>query len=89
MKDIQFQIIDKNGKPIICHMIATYYDIDTNQNFIVYTDKTLDENKNLNIYYSLYEKMDNKLKLIEITNQRDRRIGLELIKELLEVEIKN
>lgn len=84
MKSMQFEIIDKKGNKIICEVIATYHDDDTNKDFIVYTDKTLDENKKLKVYYSLYKKIDNSIKLIDITSNDDKKIGLQLVKEIID-----
>lgn len=81
---MQFEIIDKKGNKIICEVIATYHDDDTNKDFIVYTDKTLDENKKLKVYYSLYKKIDNSIKLIDITSNDDKKIGLQLVKEIID-----
>lgn len=83
MRSMQFEIKDKNGRKIICEVIATYHDDDTNKDFIVYTDKTLDENKKLKVYYSLYKQIDNKIKLINIIDNEDKKIGLQLIKEII------
>lgn len=83
MRSMQFETKDKNGRNIVCEVIATYHDDDTNKDFIVYTDKTLDENKKLKVYYSLYKKVDNNIKLIDITEPGDKKIGLQLIKELI------
>ena len=83
MESMQFETIDKKGNKIICEVIATYHDDDSNKDFIVYTDKTFDENKQLKVYYSLYEKVDNNIKLIDITDSKDKKIGLELVKELI------
>ncbi len=83
MKRMQFEIIDKQGNKIICEVIATYHDDDTNKDFIVYTDGKLNEKKQLNIYYSLYEKINDKIKLIDIKDIEDKKIGLQLIQELI------
>lgn len=83
MKSMQFEITNKDGKKIICEAIATYHDNDTNKDFIVYTDRTFDDNKKLNVYYSLYEKEDNNICLIDITSITDKKIGLELVKEIV------
>lgn len=83
MKSLQFEAINKEGKKIICEVIATYHDDNSNKDFIVYTDKSFDDNKKLNLYYSLYEKHNNSIKLIDITNVEDKKIGLEIIKELV------
>ena len=80
---MQFDTKDKNGNKITCEVIATYHDDETNKDYIVYTDKTLDENKKLKIYYSLYKQIDNNIKLIDITDINDKKIGLKLIEELI------
>lgn len=83
MDSMQFETKDKNGNRIICEVFATYHDDETNKDFIIYTDKTLDENNKLKVYYSLYKRIDNKIKLIDITNIDDKKVGLQLIKELV------
>lgn len=83
MESMQFEITNNNGKKIVCEVIATYHDDNSNKDFIVYTDKSFDDNKKLNLYYSLYEKQNNSIKLIDITNAEDKKIGLEIIKELV------
>ena len=82
MEDLRFKI-NKDGKEVECHVIATYHDDERNKDFIVYTDKTYNDKGELNVYYSLYEEVDNKIRLIEIKDNEDRKIGLELIQELL------
>ena len=50
MKQMNFKIINKNGKQITCEVIATYHDDENNKDYIVYTDKTFDKNNRLKIY---------------------------------------
>ena len=71
------------GKNIICYIIATYHDDDNNKDFIVYTDRTYTEDKKLKLYYSLYENANNGIKLINVESQEDKRIGLQLIQEII------
>lgn len=80
---MQFVINDNNGNKLACEIIATYHDDETNKDYIVYTDNTYDEKNNLRIYYSLYKKSDKSIKLIDITNSDDKKIGLQLIKEII------
>ena len=37
----------------------------------------------LNIYYSLYKQVNNSIELIDITNNKDEKIALEVVKELI------
>lgn len=83
MSGMQFEVIDKNYNKIICDVIATYHDDLSNKDFIVYTDNTYDKNNQLMIYYSLYKYVNNSISLIEITDLEDKKIGLQLVQELL------
>ena len=74
-----------NGKEVLYEVIATYHDDKSNKDFVVYTDKTLDEDKNLNIFYSLYCMDNNKIKLLQTENIEDKKIGLKIIKEVAEM----
>ena len=88
MERLQFTI-DNNGKKTTCEVIATYHDDEiTNKDYIVYTDNTFDENKKLRVYYGLYEKVDNNIKLIEAKTTDEKKMGLQLIKEII-AEITN
>ncbi len=87
MERMQFTKTNLDGKKVVCEVIATYHHDENNKDYIVYTDNTFDENKKLKIYYSLYEQKDESIKLIETETPEDKKIGLELIKTLIE-EIK-
>jgi len=81
MDQLSFKIT-QNGKEIIYEVIATYHDDGSNKDFVIYTDKTLNEEKKLNIYYSLYRLENNEIILLETGDLEDKRLGLELIKEI-------
>ena len=83
MKRLQFEAISNNGKKIKCEALATYHDDETNKDYIIYTDGTINEEKKLNIFYSLYKQEDNSIILIDITNIEDEQICLEIIKSIL------
>lgn len=85
MNELEFKIIkdNKDNKETICYTVATYHDDESNKDFIIYTDNTYNEKKELNIYYSLYKIIDNNIKLMEIKNNNDRKLALELIKEII------
>ena len=82
MENLQF-IRKIDGKDVVCDVIATYNDEDTNKDFIVYTDRTIDKNNKLNLFYSLYERVNNNIKLIETTDIEDKKTGLLLIEEII------
>lgn len=82
MNELEFKLI-KDNKEITFYVMATYHDDNLKKNFIIYTDNTYNKENNLNIYYSLYEIINNNIKLIPIKNNQERKICLELIKELV------
>jgi hypothetical protein len=83
MRDLSFIATNKDGKQVKYQTIATYEDENTKKNYIVYTDNTYDDNKKLKIYYSLYKIVNNKMQLIKIISNEDKKIALELVKELI------
>lgn len=50
-----FTYIDNNGNKTECRILYTFDLTDTNKNYIVYTDETLDENGKLRTYASTYD----------------------------------
>ena len=81
MEEVSLKIRD-NNKEIICDVIATYHDDNTNKDFVIYTDKTINKDRKLNIFYSLYQLKDNEIVLIDTTDLEDQRVGLQIIKEI-------
>ncbi|MBE6156872.1 MAG: hypothetical protein E7161_03905 [Firmicutes bacterium] len=72
----------ENGKEIIYEVLATYHDDKSNKDYVVYTDKSINKERKLNIYYSLYIINNNEIMLLETKDVEDKRIGLELLKEI-------
>ncbi len=83
MQDLSFIAINKDGKEVKYQTIATYEDEETKKNYIVYSDNTYDDSGKLKIYYSLYKIVNEKMQLEEITTTEDKKIALELVKELI------
>ncbi len=83
MEKLEFTTKDKFGNEIVCEVIATYHDDNTNKDYIVYTDKKLDENQKLKVYYGLYEKVGRGIKLKEAKMPEEKSIGLQIIREIL------
>ena len=88
MERMQFERIDNDGKKVTYEVIATYHNDDDNKDYIIYTDNTFDENKKLKVYYALYEMIDDNIKIIEAKTNEEKKVGLELIKTIIE-ELKN
>ena len=83
MNKESFIITKEDGSKLTCSIIATYHNNDINKDYIAYTDNTIDENGKLRVYYSLYEEVNNMIKLVNMENLEEKKIGLEFIKTVL------
>ena len=79
MKYSQFE----DSKGTIYEIFATYHDDENNKDFIVYTDKTFTKDNKINLYYSLYKNVNNGIILINTESLEDKKIGLQLVQEIL------
>ena len=81
MEELSLKVTE-NDKEKIYEVIATYCDEKRNKNFVVYTDKGVNKERKLNIFYSLYELKDNEILLVETNDLEDQKVGLDLIKKI-------
>ena len=79
----EFVVINDDGAIINCEAIATYHHEENNKDYIVYTDGTLTSEDNLRLYYSLYEEVNDNIKLIDITDIEDQEIGMQLVQAVI------
>ena len=64
----QFTLIDEEGKKVVYDVLFTFDSEETNKSYIVYTDNTLDEEGNIQVFASTYQKVEGtttKLEAIE------------------------
>ena len=61
--------IFKDNKEVECEIVFTFRDQNNGINYVVYTDGTLDENNELEIYASRYELQDGEYNLLEIETE--------------------
>lgn len=80
---MNFKII-QDGKEINCEIVITFRDDNNDVNYIIYTDGTLDENNELEIYASRYIIEDGNYILKEIENDYE----WDLIDNMLEAKYK-
>ena len=52
---ITFKLTDESGKDIEYEILLTFESNETNKNYMLYTDNTLDEDGNVKVYASIYE----------------------------------
>ena len=80
---MNFKVI-KDNKEIECEIIFTFEDQNNDINYIVYTDGTVDENNELEIYASRYEFKNGEYILVEIENEYE----WDLIDNMIEAKCK-
>ena len=52
---ITFKLTDESGKDIEYEILLTFESNETNKNYMLYTDNTVDEDGNVKVYASIYE----------------------------------
>ena len=79
MEDLRF-----TSDNVTYYVIATYYDEEyTKKNYIIYTDKKLQDNK-LQVYYGMYEQKDkDAIKLLDIKTPLEKKVALSFLKEVM------
>lgn len=89
MKDekMTFKVINDEGKEIDCEVLFTFESEETNKNYMVYTDNTIDEEGNTKVYASIYNPDEDSTKLIPIETEKEWKI-IETILEELQTEVK-
>lgn len=90
MKDekMTFKVMDENGKEIDCEVLFTFESTETNKNYIVYTDDSIDEEGNTRVYASIYNPGEEQLKLSPIETEKEWKI-IETVLEELQAEVKS
>lgn len=84
-KDLNyFTVTDKNGKETEYEILFTFESEDTNKNYIVYTDNSLDSDDMIKTYASIYEENDGVLKLTPIEDDKEWNLVEKLIDQATE-----
>lgn len=90
---ITFKLFDEEGKEIECEVLFTFESNETNKNYIVYTDNSVDEEGNTRVYASIYEPkedgtIDDSKALKPIETDQEWKI-IETILDQLQQEVGN
>ena len=83
-----FKILGEDGKEIECEVLFTFESDETQKNYIVYTDNTIDEEGNTKVYASIYNPDEDETKLLPIETEKEWKI-IETILEELQNETAN
>lgn len=82
-----FKVVNEEGKEIDCEVLFTFESEETNKNYMVYTDNTIDAEGNTKVYASIYNPEGDSTKLIPIETEKEWKI-IETILEELQAEVK-
>ena len=74
--------IEKNGETIDCDVLFTFDSEDTMKSYIGYTDHTFGSNGRKNIYVSAYNPLKAKIKLEDITDERELKMVSEVLNQI-------
>ena len=77
-----FKILGEDGREIECEVLFTFESDETKKNYIVYTDNTLDEQGNTEVYASIYNPNEENTNLIPIETEKEWKIIETILEEL-------
>lgn len=64
-----FSVYNEDGETIECEVLFTFESEDSQKNYIVYTDNTLDEDGFTRVYASVFNPEDENMELMPITEE--------------------
>ena len=88
-KENTFKIIDKDGKEIEFEILFTFESDETNKNYMVYTDNTLDDDGNTKVYASVFNPNKEPLELLPVETEREWKVIDTILGSIMEDDKKN
>ena len=82
-ESMSFTVLDENDKEVKCDVLFTFESEETGKSYIVYTDNSVDEEGNTQVYASIYDPKSDEQKLMPIETDKEWRI-IEIILEELQ-----
>ena len=80
----EFVIFNDNGEKLTCNVLFTFESDETNKNYIVYTDNTIDENGSKKVYASTFNPKEENPVLGSIETEAEWKIIENILKKLQE-----
>ena len=84
----KFKVINENGEEIVCDILFTFDSEETKKSYIVYTDNTKDEDGNVQVFASIYDKNEKTPRLQPIETEKEWKI-IETILNSMQEQIQN
>lgn len=82
-----FTVINDEGKEIVCNVLFTFDSEETGKSYIVYTDNSVDQAGNTQVFASIYDPTAQSTKLEPIESEKEWTV-IETILETLQEEVK-
>ena len=82
------KVYDENGNEVICDILFTFDSEETKKSYIVYTDNTKDADGKIQVYASIYDPKDEKMKLEDIKTEKEWKV-IDTILQTLQEEVGN
>lgn len=83
-KNNEFEIFNDNGEKVKCNALFTFESDETNKNYIIYTDNTVDEAGNKKVYASTFNPKDDNPILGPIETDKEWKIIEDILNKLQE-----
>ena len=80
------KVYDEKGNEVVCDILFTFDNAETKKSYIVYTDNTKDKEGRVQVYASIYDPNDPKMKLEEIKTDKEWKV-INTILQTLQEEI--
>lgn len=80
----KLKVKDQDGNEEIYDILFTFDNEETKKSYIVYTDNTKDKNGKVQVYASIYDPKDEKMKLEEIKTEKEWQYIDTILKTLQE-----
>lgn len=87
-EDTTFTILTEDGEEIECDILFTFDSEETGKSYVVYTDRSLDEKGNTQVYASIYTPGVENPRLQPIETEEEWNV-IETVLAKLQEEIKN
>lgn len=85
-EQMTFVVINDEGKEIECEALFTFESEETGKSYIVYTDGSVDDDGNTNVFASIFNPDSDEQRLLPIETEKEWKI-IEVILEELQAEI--
>lgn len=72
--DMTFTLVDHDGKEVECDILFTFHSDETNRDYLIYTDRTVDENGSYDMLAAAYNPEADEFVLEAIETDREWEI---------------